>query len=153
MDTRINQLVVFKLDMQCFALHLAAVERTVFVVEITPLPKAPTIVLGVINVQGQIIPVVNIRERFCLPTRQIELSDRLVIARTARGLLALLVDTVVEVIERPQADITASDAILSGIEYIAGVIKFDDGLIFIHDLDTFLSPAEELSLQQAIARS
>jgi len=139
--------------MQCFALHLAAVERTVFVVEITPLPKAPTIVLGVINVQGQIIPVVNIRERFCLPTRQIELSDRLVIARTARGLLALLVDTVVEVIERPQADITASDAILSGIEYIAGVIKFDDGLIFIHDLDTFLSPAEELSLQQAIARS
>ena len=153
MDTKTNQLVLFKLDMQCFALHLAAVERTVFVVEITPLPKAPAIVLGVINVQGQVIPVINIRERFCLPAREIELSDRLIIARTARWLLALVVDSVVEVIERPQADITTADEILPGLEYIEGVIKLDDGLILIHDLDAFLSPAEEQSLEHAIVRS
>jgi purine-binding chemotaxis protein CheW len=40
------------------------VERIVRVVEVTPLPKAPEIVLGVVNVQGQIIPVINIRKRF-----------------------------------------------------------------------------------------
>ncbi|MBF8302857.1 MAG: cheW40H-4 [Candidatus Dadabacteria bacterium] len=61
---KLNQLVVLTLDEQRYALHLSAVERIVRVVEVTPLPKAPEIVLGVVNVQGQIIPVINIRKRF-----------------------------------------------------------------------------------------
>jgi purine-binding chemotaxis protein CheW len=55
-----QKLVVFTLDEQHYALHLVAVERAVRMVEIALLPKAPKIVLGVINVQGRIIPVVNL---------------------------------------------------------------------------------------------
>jgi purine-binding chemotaxis protein CheW len=61
---KLNQLVVFAFDEQRYALHLSAVERIVRMVEITPLPKAPEIVLGVVNVQGRIVPIVNIRKRF-----------------------------------------------------------------------------------------
>jgi purine-binding chemotaxis protein CheW len=61
---KLNQLVVLTLDEQRYALHLSAVERIVRMVEITPLPKAPQIVLGVVNVQGRIVPIVNIRKRF-----------------------------------------------------------------------------------------
>lgn len=80
----LNQLVVFTLDEQRYALHLAAVERIVRVVEVTPLPKSPEIVLGVVNVQGRIIPVVNIRKRFRLPEREIALSNQLIIASRSR---------------------------------------------------------------------
>jgi hypothetical protein len=79
-----RSIVVFNLDEQQYALHLAAVERIVRVAEITPVPKAPAIVLGVINVQGQVIPVINIRKRFRLPDREMSLSDHLIIARTAK---------------------------------------------------------------------
>ncbi len=64
---QLNQYVVFTLDEQRYVLHLSAVKRIIRVVEITPLPKAPDIVLDVVNVEGQIIPVVNIRKRFRLP--------------------------------------------------------------------------------------
>jgi len=63
-------LLVFLLDNQQFGLHLAAVQRLVHAVEIISLPKAPEIVLGVINVQGQIIPAVNVRKRFRLPQQE-----------------------------------------------------------------------------------
>ena len=64
---RLIRLVNFNLDDQKYALFLSAVIRIIRVVEITSLPKAPEIVLGVINMHGQIIPVSNIRERFQLP--------------------------------------------------------------------------------------
>ena len=75
-----NQYVVFTLDEQRYALHLAAVERIIPVVEITPLPKAPDLVLGIINVGGQIIPVIDTRKRFRLPERELNLSDVLITA-------------------------------------------------------------------------
>src|SRR3712207_6774571 len=86
--------VVFTLDEHGYALPLSFVERIVRAVEVTPLPKAPEIVLGVINVQGRVIPVVNIRKRFRLPEREIELSDQFIIARTAKRTIALVVDAV-----------------------------------------------------------
>ena len=78
-----DRLVVFTLDDQRYGLPLSAVERVVPMVDITPLPKAPDIVLGVVDVQGRVIPVVNLRRRLRLPERDIALTDQLVIARTA----------------------------------------------------------------------
>uniref|UniRef100_A0A831UG16 Purine-binding chemotaxis protein CheW n=1 Tax=Geobacter metallireducens TaxID=28232 RepID=A0A831UG16_GEOME len=145
-------LVVFTLDDQRYALHLAAVDRTVRMVEITPLPKAPDIVLGVITVNGQVVPVLDIRRRFGLAERRTGLSDHLIIARTAQRTVALAVNGVHEVIERPAGDIIPPEAILPGMEHVEGVVKLDDGMVFIHDLDNFLSLDEERALEAAIER-
>ena len=77
---KLNQLVVFFLNEQKYALYLPAVERVVSAIEVTPLPQAPDNVLGIINVMGKVIPVVNIRKRFGLPEREIDLSDQFIIA-------------------------------------------------------------------------
>ncbi len=98
-DRGTNQLVVFTLSDQRYGLPLMAVERIVRVVEVTPLPKAPDIVLGVVNVQGRVIPVINVRRRFHLPEREIALTDQMVIARTTRRSVALVVDSVGGVLE------------------------------------------------------
>jgi purine-binding chemotaxis protein CheW len=145
-----RQLVVFTLDEQRYALYLSAVKKVVRVVEITPLPKAPEIVPGVVNVYGRVIPVMNIRKRFRLPEREITLSDRLLIAQTRIRATALIVDDVSGVFECPEQEIIAAGKILPGIEYIEGVVKLKDGMLFIHDLDRFLSLEEENMLDNAL---
>ena len=86
-----NSLFVFILDGNLYALHLPVVERVVQTVYVTPLPKAPDIVTGLVNVSGCVIPVINIRRRFRLPERNIDLNDQMIIARTKFGLVALVV--------------------------------------------------------------
>ncbi len=144
------QLVVFTMNEQRYVLQLAAVERVVRMVEVTPLPKAPQIVLGVINAQGRIIPVVDIRRRFRLPERDIRLSDHLLIARTARRTVALALDAVTGIVERSAQAVITAEEILPGLEYVEGVMKLGDGLILIHDLDTLLSLEEEQTLDAAL---
>jgi purine-binding chemotaxis protein CheW len=144
------QLVVFALDQQRYALHLSAVERIVQVVEVTPLPKASGIVLGVVNVQGRIIPALNIRKRFRLPDRDVNLSDRLIVATTSRRTVALVVDSVSGVVERPASEVVAAAKVLSNMEYVEGVAKLENGMVFIHDLDRFLSLEEESALGDAM---
>lgn len=145
-----NHLMVFMLDEQQYALRLSAVERIVRIVDPTPLPKAPDIVLGVVNVQGRIIPVVNIRKRFCLPERETTLGDQLIIAHTSARPVALVADAVTDVVERSEREVTAAEKILPGMEYVEGVAKLEDGLILIHDLDRFLSFEETRTLDEAL---
>jgi purine-binding chemotaxis protein CheW len=145
--------LVFQLDANRYGLTLAAVERTVRVVEITPLPKAPEIVLGIINVEGRVVPVVDIRERFRRPKREVRLDDQIILARTSRRNIGLLVDRAEEVVERAENEVAKAEAVLPGLKYVQGVVKLRDGLILIHDLETFLSLDEEAQLTSALART
>jgi purine-binding chemotaxis protein CheW len=145
------QLVVFTLQDQLYALRVSVVERIFRVAEVTALPKAPAIVLGVINVQGRVTPVVGLRRRFGLAERDIELADRLIIARTARRVVALLVDSVEDIVDYMQSNVIDGERILQNAQYVEGVLKTSDGLIMIHDLDTLLSPLEDEQLARALA--
>lgn len=146
-----DSLLIFTLDDRRYALPVSSVDRVVRIVAVTLLPKAPDIVSGVINVQGRIIPVVNLRRRFGLPERELVLTDQLVVAHTARRTVALVADAVLDVIACPV--LVESAHIVPGIEYLAGVAKLDDGLILIHDLDRFLSLEEENLLSHALENS
>jgi purine-binding chemotaxis protein CheW len=146
-------LVVFILDGQQYGVQLSSVKRILRIVEITPLPKAPEIVSGVINLQGRIIPVMNMRKRFGLPEREINLSDHLVIAETSMQTVALLVDEVDGIIETNKKRVTEPKEILPALDYIAGVVKLEDGMILIHDLDKFLSLDEEKALDDAVMQA
>lgn len=147
----LSQLVIFRLDDRRYALPLSVVERVIRAVEITPLPKAPEIVLGVINLRGRIIPVVNLRRRFRLPERDLRLSDHFIIALTSRRVIALVVDAVTAVMECPGEAVTPAGDVLPHLEYVAGVVALADGLVLIHDLDQFLSLDEEEALHRALS--
>ena len=133
-----------------YALTLASVERVVDAVWVTPLPDAPNVILGVINVQGQIVPVVDIRQRFGLIARDIGCDDKLIIAKSLSGRLALIADTVVGVVEYADTDIIAGESIVPGMVYTDAIAKNHDGVVLIHDLDKFLSLNEEASLQRVL---
>ena len=147
-----NTLVLFTLADRRLALPLSAVERVVRVVEITPLPQAPEIVRGVINVGGRVIPVLDIRSRFGLPARPTALSDHLVLANAATRTVALLAESVQGVAAFPEEAVIAGENILPGLEYVRGVVKQDGELILLFDLALLLSREEESLLRRAEAR-
>jgi purine-binding chemotaxis protein CheW len=144
------QLVVFRLDQRRYALPLAVVEGVVRAADVTPLPRAPAIVLGAINVHGQVLPVLNVRRRFLLPDREIRPADWFLLAHTPRHMVVLVVDDSEGVVERSPADIVASTKIVPGLEDFPGVVRLDDGLVLIHDLERFLSLDEARALDDAL---
>ena len=143
-------LVVFALDEQRYALFLPAVDTVVRAVEIAPLPKAPEIVLGVVNLRGDVIPVFDVRKRFQLRDREMQLSDQLVVAKASRRKVALLVDSVTGVVGCAEEEVVAATKVHPAIEFVEGIAKLDGRLILIHDLAKFLSLEEDALLDAAL---
>jgi purine-binding chemotaxis protein CheW len=144
-------LAVFLIDGQRYALPVQAVERVLPMLAVSSLPKAPAIALGVINLHGTVVPVLDIRRRLALPPRPYGIRSCLLMARTRRRTLALPVDEVLSVQEVAAGAVTPADAVLPGIGHVAGIAALPDGLLFIHDLETFLSLDEERQLSEALA--
>jgi purine-binding chemotaxis protein CheW len=147
------QLVVFRLGSQRYALPLAAVDRIIRAVEVTPLPGAPDAVLGLIDLQGRVLPVIDLRRRFGLPEREINPADHFLIARTARRAVALLIDEAHGIVERKQSAVTDAGHVACGLEQFQGVLELDAELVLIHDLEKFLSAADAHALDEAMERA
>lgn len=148
-----GQLVVFSLDQYRFALPLASVERVVRAAEVTPIPHAPYAVAGVVDMQGEVITVLDVRQRMGLPRRPIGLADEFLVARMRGSIVALVVD-------RTEGLAVADDLLpvgagpdAAGLEQFQGIAQLADGLVLIQDLEKFLSPAEAVALAQALERA
>ena len=142
--------LVFELDKQRYTLPVERVQRVLRVVAITPLPGAPEIVLGVVDVAGAVLPVIDLRRRFGLPSRQIRLSDHLVLADTGRRAVALLVDAATDVVDPRPEDVAQAQAFLPGLAHVGGALMLESGLVLIHDLDRLLSLDEEAALDSVL---
>ena len=145
--------VLMTVDGQTYALLLAAVDRVLRMVEVTPLPGAPDVVEGVIDIQGEVVPVVSIRRRLGLAHRPVEISDSLVVAHARNRRLAVIAESVLGVAERSGDDVVSTSGIARAAPYIEGVLKTGDGLVLIQDLDKFFSFEEESSLEQAMGNA
>lgn len=148
---------MFGVDQNRYALPLAVVERIVRAAQITPLPVAPAIILGALDVAGRVLPVFNVRRRFRLPERDIEPRDHFLIARTVRRTVVLVIDCAQGVLELPAAAAIDAASITANPGHFRGVIRLEDGLVLIHDLELFLSPEEaqglDVALSQGISRA
>jgi len=143
--------VVLGVDALRVALPLPSVERVVQAVALSHLPGAPGIVLGVLNLQGRLIPVVDLRRRFGLPARELALSDHIVVAHVRQRTVALVADAVSGVSVCAEPDWVDAGQVLPGLDLIDGLVRQDDGLLLVHDLDRFLSLAEAARLDAALA--
>jgi purine-binding chemotaxis protein CheW len=133
-STSEDRYVVFKLDEHFFALPVGIVERIVRVVNITPVPGSPAHIFGVINVQGQPVPVFSIRKIFGLPAREMRLSDQLIFVRTLKHTVSFVADMVTGVVSRNGRKKVSSGQIFTGLEKIVeGLVFCDDGIILIYD--------------------
>jgi purine-binding chemotaxis protein CheW len=143
---QMRHFVAFVIDQKQYAISLHTVERVIRAAEVTTLIESPDIILGLINIEKHIIPVINTRHRFDLPPRDIEPEDQFIIANTVNRRVALWVDAIDDILEIADPDIVSSQAILPNILGIEGTIVRDDGMIVIYNLDRLLSLDEEEKL-------
>lgn len=130
------------------------VERIIEVIRavaVTPLPSAPDLVDGLVDVRGAAHPVFDLRTRFGLEATPIRASQHFVLATTSRRMVALRVDRATEMIEIDQSAMSDVKHAVRGAERLAGVASHESGLILVHDLEALLTSAEEQALTEALA--
>lgn len=146
-----SALCLFDLGNSRYGVPLSDVQEFVRMPALTPLPNAPVVIAGVTNLHGRVIPVVDLRSRFNIAIKQAELSDYLLIVRTANSVVGLWVDGATGTCDVPAEWITSADTLLDNTGYITGVAKLPDGLVLIHDLATLLAESECMSLDIAMS--
>jgi len=149
----VGNLVVFVLGGKRCALRLSAVERVLRAVAVTPLTEASARIIGVVAMPGRVLPVVDLRPCLGLPRKEIELSDRFLVAHTSRTSLIVLADTVEGVIEYEPGALVPVRRILPQAASVDGIVCFSDGLSYIHALDTFLALGGEAALSSNALRA
>lgn len=125
--------LTFTLDREEFGIKLSEVTRVVWAVAITPLPHPDEKILGVINIQGQIIPVINLRKVLGLTQREMELSDQLIIGVLNERAFAILVDRVKDVASYETQDFIQGKEIFNNMDMLESVIKTKGRMILIFD--------------------
>lgn len=146
----IGQVVEVWLEDQRYGLALANVEQVLPMVWVAPLPEAPEIVIGVINVHGRIVPVLDIRKRFGLPPRAWGLTTKLVVVQLRHGSIAVAVDEVVGVSDQYLTAALPSPLPQSDDHCVRGIVDLTDGLLFLCDFEAFLSLDEQHQLTAAL---
>jgi purine-binding chemotaxis protein CheW len=145
----VDQLLTFEIDRYQFGLHLQAVQRVVQAVEIKPVPDVPDAIIGLINVHGTIVPVLNTRKRLGLPERPLALSDYFVIASTERQPLALIVDSIQGVLKYSSDQLILLNDVLPEKAPV-NVLRIVDGLLLVFNPDKSLAVGEWSTLAIAL---
>ncbi|HEX4456540.1 MAG TPA: chemotaxis protein CheW [Polyangia bacterium] len=143
--------VLFLLAGQRYGVTADRVEEIARAVSVAPLPAAPPLVEGAVDWRGRIVAVLDLRGRFRLPPKPPALTDHLILARSRDRSVALRVDEVSDVVRLNATEIVPAREAIPGVGMVAGIVRSEDGLILIQDLDSFLSDAELDALDRAVA--
>jgi purine-binding chemotaxis protein CheW len=135
-----HSIVVFRLGSDRHAVSLGVVERAIRAAEVTPVADAPGPVLGLLDVAGTVLPVLSLRRRLRQPEPEISIDAHFLIVRMGSRPAALAVDEVLAV-DSLEGSIEPGE-IIPGLEQYGGIVRRHDGLVFIHDLERFFSPAD-----------
>ncbi|MGB4330680.1 MAG: chemotaxis protein CheW, partial [Dethiobacteria bacterium] len=132
-----------------FACDINNVREVLKMVKVTPLPQSLKFVEGVINLRGEVIPVVDLRKRFNLPEVDYSERSRIIIVEVGSSQVGLIVDEVSEVLRLSSSQIQASPSGITGgdNELIVGVGKIEQRLLIILNLEYILSTEEQLALE------
>lgn len=149
---QLQQLVTFELYGEVFALPILDVREIIRMTTITPVPQAPAFVEGVINLRGQIIPVVDLRKRFGLSSQAATEDSRIIVAELGAGLvLGMIVDAVREVERIPSDTINPPPSLVAGSigsEYIKGISNYEDKMIVHIDMRKVFNTEELRALER-----
>jgi purine-binding chemotaxis protein CheW len=145
------ELLVFELAGVRYALELPAVREVIRAVLISPLPEAPAVIEGIVDVRGELVPVYDLRARFGLPPRALHPDERLVIAWTGSRLASFRCERT-EWVEHVARSRIEDPAVVRGAgRHLAGIARLADGLVLIQNLEEFLDAAEAESLATALS--
>ncbi len=138
------QLVTFRLADETYGINVMHVQEVLRITEIAPVPGAPDYVLGIINLRGNVVTVIDTRTRFGLPRAETDDSSRIVIIESEQQVVGILVDSVAEVVELHQSEIDSAPNVGNeeSSRYIQGVANRESDLLIVVDLNKLLTEEE-----------
>ncbi len=131
-----KQFVVFRLAGENYGIPITLVHEIIRYREITRIPRTSEYVKGVLNLRGQIVPVIDLRKRLGLPNAEETNSSRIVVTEVEENVVGMIVDAVTEVLSLPSSLIEPPSDLIADVEYdlIKGVGKKDDQLVILLDV-------------------
>jgi purine-binding chemotaxis protein CheW len=151
MSTEADKLVTFKLGEDFFAADVHAVERVLRYSPPTSVPDMPDYIEGVMDYQGRVLPVVNLRRRFELPAIEARTETRTLILNVSGEWIGVVVDAVTEVASFDRAAVAAPPKLFKGLagEYLKGIVRRGERLVIFLDVEKLLTSTERIAMQQA----
>ncbi|BDQ32568.1 chemotaxis protein CheW [Pseudodesulfovibrio portus] len=143
-DQELTQLVTFSIGEEEFGVNILQVQEIIRTMEITNVPRAPEFVEGVINLRGKVIPIVDMRRRFGLASKEHDKYTRIIVIENEMIIVGFVVDSVSEVLRIPASSVQPPPPVVAGMDadYIHGVGKLGDRLLILLDLDSLLDNEE-----------
>ena len=140
----IIQWVTFRLEDETYGINVMQVQEVLRVTEIAPVPGSPDYVLGIINLRGNVVTVIDTRKRFGLGTYEVDDNSRVVIIETNKQVFGILVDSVAEVVDLRRSEIEVAPNVGNedSSRYIQGVASVEGALLILVDLDKLLTEEE-----------
>ncbi|WP_432403414.1 chemotaxis protein CheW [Wukongibacter sp. M2B1] len=142
-----KQYVVFSLGSEEYGLNILKVSEInrLKELEITKVPKTPEHIEGIINLRGDVVPVVNLRKRFNIEAKELDKQTRIVVVKIDSKNIGFLVDSISHVIAFDEEEFSPPPAeITIDSNYITGVGKKDTRMVFLLDIDKLLGTSENL---------
>ncbi len=132
--------ISFYLGDERFAVEVEAVREILRISNILPVPGADSFILGITNIRGSVVTVIDGRSRFMLPAKEQDDLSRIIVIEYGEEAVGVLVDSVSDVVDLPLSAIDANPKLNNneGTKYIKGVVSQDDGLIIILNVERFL---------------
>ncbi len=145
------QVVSFKLGSEEYGVDIAQVQEINRMVAVTHVPRAPQFMEGVINLRGQLIPIIDLRARFGMQRAEHSKNTRIVVTEIGTKRVGMVVDSVSEVLRLAVDQIEPAPEMITGVdtEYIRGVGKIEDRLIILLDLAKIITGSEKRELDAA----
>ncbi len=136
--------VTFRLENEKYGINVMQVQEVLRVSEIAPVPGAPDYVLGIINLRGNVVTVIDTRKRFGLIPKEMDDSTRIVIIESDDQVVGILVDSVAEVVDLRVSEMEAAPNVGTeeSAKFIQGVASHDDELLILVDLNRLLTDEE-----------
>lgn len=146
-----SQIVTFRVGDDLFAADIFAVERVLRHQPPTSIPNVPDWLEGVIDYQGRVVPVVNLRARFAMPATERTSDARILVFNTHGEWVGAIVDAVLEVTSFEPSQLAPPPPIFRGLasEYLRGIIRRGDRLLIFLDVARLLAATERLQLDVA----
>lgn len=143
------QFVVFRLGNEEYGVNIMQVKEIVPYKEPVKVPNAPNFIEGIINLRGQIIPIVNLKKRFNIPGESVCEETRIIVMNIDSKQVGFIVDDASEVRTISEEDIENAPDIIAGIErkYITGIGKIGERILILLDLDKLFDDKEKESLE------
>jgi purine-binding chemotaxis protein CheW len=150
MTTVADKIVIFRLADDLFAADVQAVERVLRYQPARPVPNVPEWIGGVIDYQGRVVPVVDLRRRFELPSTEDHSQARTLVLNSAGEWIGAVVDAVVEVTALPASAFTPPPKYFKGLagEYLRALVRHKEQLVILLDVDRLLSSSERITLER-----